>query len=87
MVTITITSVCKIMINNYNYFSITAVHRGTTITYNSLALILRYVNCSNFFGNGLHLFGLRTLPLWLNTYSNGTKLMLLELPAILCYCT
>ena len=28
MITIAITSVCKIMINNDNYFSITAVHVG-----------------------------------------------------------
>ena len=28
MITITITLVCEIMINNYNYFSITTVHVG-----------------------------------------------------------
>ena len=70
------------MINNYNYFSITTVHWGTTITYKSLGILTVQV----FGGNSLHLFGLGILPLWLNTCSIGTDVA--GTPKhILCYCT
>ena len=38
-----------------------------------------YINCSNFYSS-LHLFGLRTLPLWLNTHSIGADVA--ETPSI-----